>query len=82
MARRRRCPRPGRLNVHEVNEALGTDFPEAGGYESVAGFVFDRAGRVVEEGEAVTHDGVRLVVESVENNRVLEVRVELPGEAA
>ena len=70
----------GELNVHAVNEALGTDLPETDEFESIAGFLFDRTGRLVEEGESVTHDGVRLVVETAENNRILEVRVELPDE--
>jgi len=72
----------GEVNVHEVNDALDLDLPEGGEFESIAGFVFDRAGRLVEEGETVTHDGVKLVVQTAENNRVLEVRVELPEERA
>ena len=39
----------------------------------------ERAGRLVEEGEGVTCEGVSLVVETTENNRVLEVRVDLSG---
>ncbi|QSG04236.1 hemolysin family protein [Natranaeroarchaeum sulfidigenes] len=70
----------GEVNVHEVNEALDIELPEGGEFESIAGFVFDRAGRLVEEGETVTHDGVKLVVQTAENNRILEVRVELPKE--
>jgi hypothetical protein len=34
-------------------------------------------GRLVGEGESVTHEGVRFVVETAEHNRILEVRVEL-----
>jgi len=67
----------GELNIHEANEALGTEFPEAEEFESVAGFLMSRTGRLVDEGETVTHDGVSLTVETVENNRVLEVRVDL-----
>ncbi|MCL9812377.1 hemolysin family protein [Natranaeroarchaeum aerophilus] len=70
----------GEVNVHEVNEALDIELPEGGEFESIAGFVFDRAGRLVEEGETVTHDGVKLVVQTAENNRILEVRIELPEE--
>ena len=70
----------GELNVHEVNEALGTELPETGEYESIAGFIFHQAGRLVEEGEHVTYDGVRLAVETVDNNRVLEVRIDLLDE--
>ncbi len=67
----------GELNIHTVNEALGTKLPEPGESETIAGLILDRTGRVVEEGESVTYDGVRLEVETAENNRILEVRVEL-----
>ncbi|MFC4439327.1 MULTISPECIES: hemolysin family protein [Natrialbaceae] len=70
----------GEVNVHEVNEALETALPETGEFESIAGFIFDRAGRIVEEGESVTYDDVRLVVETAENNRILEVRIETLAE--
>lgn len=67
----------GELNVHEANEALGTDLPETGEFESVAGLLMSQTGRIVEEGEEVTYDDSRLTVETAENNRILEVRVEL-----
>jgi putative hemolysin len=72
----------GELNVHEANEALGTEFPEAGEFESVAGLLISQTGRLVGEGEGVTYDDVRLTVETAENNRILEVRVDLPGETS
>ncbi|MEF8841285.1 MAG: hemolysin family protein [Haloarculaceae archaeon] len=67
----------GELNVHTANEALGTDLPESARFESIAGLLMHEAGRLVEEGESVTHDGVRFVVETAEHNRILEVQVEL-----
>jgi len=67
----------GELNVHTANEALGTDLPESAGFESIAGLLMHEAGRLVGEGECVTHGGVRFVVETAEHNRILEVRVEL-----
>ncbi|WP_324661587.1 hemolysin family protein [Haloarcula sediminis] len=69
----------GELNVHEANEALGTEFPEREEFESVAGFLMSRTGRLVDEGETITYDGVSLTVETAENNRVLEVRIDLSG---
>jgi CBS domain containing-hemolysin-like protein len=72
----------GELNIHAANEALGTDLPEAGEFETVAGLLINRTGRLVEEGEAVTYDGIRLIVETAENNRILEVRIELPDTGA
>ncbi|MEF8831109.1 MAG: hemolysin family protein [Halobacteriales archaeon] len=67
----------GELNVHAANEALGTDLPEAGEFESMAGLLLDRAGQLPGEGESVTDDGIRLTAETVENNRFLEIRIEL-----
>jgi len=73
----------GETNIHDANDALGTDLPELGGYETIAGLLFEEAGRVLEEGEGVTEDGVDLFVETAEGNRILEVRVTLPdGDAA
>jgi len=69
----------GELNVHEVNEALGTALPEPSEFESVAGLIIDRTGRIAQEGESVTYDGVRLAVDTLDNNRILEVRIELPS---
>ena len=67
----------GELNVHAANEALGTDLPETADFESLAGLLMTEAGRRLEEGEGVTYDGVRFIVETAENNRILELRVEL-----
>jgi CBS domain containing-hemolysin-like protein len=68
----------GELNVHAANEALGTDLPETGEFESIAGLLMNQTGRLTEEGQGVTYDGIRFVVETAENNRILEVRLELP----
>ncbi|MEF8937695.1 MAG: hemolysin family protein [Halovenus sp.] len=69
----------GERNIHEVNEALETDLPETGEYESLAGFLISRTGRLASEGETVSYDGATFTVETVGSNRILEVRVELPG---
>jgi len=65
----------GELNIDEVNEALDIELPEGEEFETIAGFIFNRAGRLVEEGEDITYDGVRLRVEQVENTRIMKARV-------
>ncbi len=65
----------GEVNIEEVNEALGVELPEGEEFETIAGFVFNRAGRLVEEGEQIEYNGVSLSVEDVENTRIKEVRV-------
>jgi CBS domain containing-hemolysin-like protein len=68
----------GEVNIDAVNEALGIDLPEGEEFETIAGFVFNRAGRLVEEGEELTYEGVRIAVESVENTRIMKARVTRP----
>jgi CBS domain containing-hemolysin-like protein len=65
----------GEVNIDEVNEALEIDLPEGEEFETIAGFIFNRAGRLVEEGEEITYDGVRIQVEQVENTRIMKARV-------
>ena len=65
----------GEVNIDEVNEALEIDLPEGEEFETIAGFVFNRAGRLVEEGESIEYDGVRITVEQVENTRIMSARL-------
>ena len=65
----------GEVNIDEVNEALEIDIPEGEEFETIAGFIFNRAGRLVEEGELITYDGIDIHVEEVENTRIMKARV-------
>jgi len=72
----------GEVNVDEVNEALEIDLPEGEEFETIAGFIFNRAGRLVEEGEELTYENVRIEVEGVENTRIMKARLtRFPEEA-
>jgi len=70
----------GEVNVDEVNEELGIELPEEGEFETVAGFIYNRMGRLVEEGETVRYENVAMTVEETENTRILRVRVEKEGQ--
>jgi len=65
----------GELNIEEVNEALDIDLPEGEEFETIAGFVFNRVGRLVEAGEVVEYDGIDIRVEQVENTRIMKARI-------
>jgi putative hemolysin len=65
----------GEVNVEEVNEALDIDLPEGEEFETIAGFVFNRAGRLVEQGEEFTYENVTLRAEQVEDTRIQKARV-------
>ncbi|EFW93697.1 hypothetical protein ZOD2009_01100 [Haladaptatus paucihalophilus DX253] len=65
----------GEVNIDEVNEAMKIELPEGEEFETIAGFIFNRAGRLVEEGEDIDYEGVRLHVEQVENTRIMKARI-------
>ncbi|AKH96623.1 hemolysin family protein [Halanaeroarchaeum sulfurireducens] len=75
----------GEVNIDEVNEALDIELPEGEEFETIAGFIFNRAGRLVEEGEVFIYENVELRVEQVENTRIRKARIirhepgEVPG---
>ncbi|MBS1263109.1 MAG: hypothetical protein MAG715_00278 [Methanonatronarchaeales archaeon] len=71
----------GDVNVDEVNEVLGVEIPEEAEFETVAGFIYNHIGRLVEEGEQLRHGGALLTVEEAYRTRILKVRVErVPSE--
>jgi len=65
----------GEVNIEEVNEALDLELPEGQEFETIAGFIFNRAGRLVEEGETITYEGVEIRIEQVENTRIMKARI-------
>ncbi|MFB6127255.1 MAG: hemolysin family protein [Halolamina sp.] len=70
----------GEVNIDEVNDEVGVDLPEGEEFETLAGFIFNRAGRLVEEGEEIEYDGVDIRVESVDNTRIQRARIDVPDE--
>jgi CBS domain containing-hemolysin-like protein len=65
----------GEVNIEEVNEALSIDIPEGEEFETIAGFIFNRVGRLVRAGEVVEYDGIEIRVEQVENTRIMKARI-------
>ncbi|MDS0278441.1 hemolysin family protein [Halomicroarcula sp. S1AR25-4] len=68
----------GAVGVEAVNDVVGVDLPDGEEFETVAGFVFNRAGRLVEAGEAIDYDGAELTVEAVDRTRIERVRITEP----
>jgi CBS domain containing-hemolysin-like protein len=68
----------GEVNIDEVNEAIGIELPEGEEFETLAGFIFNRAGRLVEEGEEIEYDGVSIAIEQVDNTRIMKARITVP----
>ncbi len=65
----------GRALLEEVNEALHLDL-QTPHYDTIAGFVLDRLGRIPAVGDAVEEDGVRLTVVAMDGLRIVRIKVE------
>ncbi len=63
-----------RFGVDELAELMDTELP-TGGWDTVGGLVFDLLGHVPVQGETVVVDGLRLVAERVDGNRIGRIRV-------
>jgi CBS domain containing-hemolysin-like protein len=71
---------PGSWRLDEIERDTGLELPE-GGYDTVAGLVLDRLGRIPEPGDAVEVEGSRLEVAEMEGWAVTCVLVS-PAEPA
>jgi putative hemolysin len=60
--------------VDELSELVDADLP-TGDWDTVGGLLFNVLGRVPVEGESVEVDGLTLVAERVEGNRVGRIRI-------
>ncbi len=68
----------GDVSVRAVNDRLKLALP-AEEARTLGGFFAETLGRVPRKGDVITAAGVKLVAADVEDNRVLEVRVEPPA---
>jgi putative hemolysin len=65
----------GLLNLDDFEDETGIALPD-GPYETVAGFLMARLGRIPEPGDAVQHESFLVTVLVVDGRRVSRVRVE------
>jgi putative hemolysin len=66
---------PGSLTIEEFADRTGVVVDD-GPYETIAGYLVDRLGRMPHDGDAVETADVRLVVRGVERRRIVQVEVE------
>lgn len=60
--------------IAEINDQLSLNLPE-GQYQTVAGFILDRLGRIPQEGDAVEIQDLRLTVTAMERVKIAAVEV-------
>jgi len=71
----------GMLRADELAEQTGFRLPE-GPYETLAGFLMARLGRIPVGGESVEENGWEFTVVEVDRRRIEQVRVVRPDESA
>lgn len=67
---------PGNLSIRDINKLYALNLPESDNYHTVAGFMMERAGRLLKRGESVEYNGLKLTVQSTARNRIVETKIE------
>ena len=68
----------GSMNLDDLNDRLDLDL-NSEEYDSLGGFIIERMDRLPEAGDSiVTEEGIRMVVEKLDKNRIEKVHVYLP----
>lgn len=70
---------PGRLRPDELHDATELQLPE-GEYETVAGYILERLGRLAKRGDEVSYNGWRIRVANVSRRRIMSVDILPPGQ--
>jgi CBS domain containing-hemolysin-like protein len=71
-----------RIDLDDLAEAVGVELDtDDFDFETLGGLILHLVGDIPSPGDEVRHEGLVLRVESVEDNRILDVRVETVSEA-
>lgn len=72
----------GSTNLDDLNDSLNLSL-ESEDYDSVGGFIIEQLDRLPEAGDEITtEEGIRMVVEKLDKNRVEKVHIYLPDSVA
>ncbi len=64
----------GNIRLEELNEMISTHF-ESEEFESLGGFIIGVLGRLPKSGEIIHYGSYKFIIESVEKNRIIKVRI-------
>ena len=71
----------GSMSLHDLNQLHGYKFEE-GEYDTIAGYVIHKLGRIPDEGEAEDFNGVKIKIEQLVQNRIVLLRVSPPSNSS
>ena len=66
----------GATKIRDVETQYGIALPGDGGFETLAGFLLMRFGKIPAAGESLEYEGRRFTVLEMDRNRIAKVRVE------
>jgi putative hemolysin len=66
----------GTTRIRDLESDFGIDVPGDVGFETLAGFLLYRLGRIPHTGETLEHEGRRFTVTEMDRNRIARVRIE------
>jgi gliding motility-associated protein GldE len=67
----------GKMPLEELNEKLHMELPQEEDVETIGGFILSLLGSLPKEKESVVYKNKRFVVEKINRNRILKVRIEI-----
>jgi CBS domain containing-hemolysin-like protein len=68
-----------RIDIAELNDALGSDFPDEGDYDTLAGLILNDLGKVPKTGDRLAVDGYEMSVEKMAGRRIASVIIRKPA---
>lgn len=71
----------GSVTVADLNDEIGLNFPEEE-FETIGGLIYDLVGSLPEKGRAVEYHGVKFIVDQVQGQRILKVRLLIPDRSS
>lgn len=66
----------GNTSIRDINKKTKINLPEEEGYTTLAGFLMDEAGKVLQAGQKLEYSGFQFTVTKTDRLRILEVLVE------
>jgi len=66
----------GSARIRDLESELGIEMPTDSGFETLAGFLLYRLGKIPHAGEVLEYQGRRYTVTNMERNRIARVRIE------
>lgn len=67
-----------RVHVEDLNETFGIELPVDEAYDTIAGYVFSKLGRIPAVGEIAAENGVRIEVLEADDRSIGRLRLHLP----